>query len=61
MWQPLCHKQCAPVLLFVLAVAIALLMLFCLAPVLWQILTSFKVNEDIAAVPPKYFPSRATH
>jgi multiple sugar transport system permease protein len=61
MWQPLCHKQCAPVLLFVLAVEIALMVLFCLAPVLWQILTSFKVNEDIAAVPPKYFPSRATH
>jgi multiple sugar transport system permease protein len=27
---------------------------------LWQILTSFKVNEDIAAVPTKYFPSRYT-
>ncbi len=40
--------------------AIALMVLFCLAPVLWQILTSFKVNEDIAAVPTKYFPSRYT-
>jgi len=28
---------------------------FCLAPVLWQVLTLFKVNEDIAAVPTKYF------
>lgn len=40
--------------------AIALMVLFCLAPVLWQILTSFKLNEDIAAVPTKYFPSRYT-
>jgi len=40
--------------------AIGLAVLFCLAPVLWQILTSFKVNEDIAAVPTKYFPSRYT-
>lgn len=40
--------------------AIALMVLFCLAPVLWQILTSFKVNEDIAAVPTKYFPNRYT-
>jgi len=40
--------------------AIVLAVLFCLAPVLWQILTSFKVNEDIAAVPTKYFPSRYT-
>lgn len=40
--------------------AITLIVLFCLAPVLWQILTSFKLNEDIAAVPTKYFPSRYT-
>ena len=40
--------------------AIALMVSFCLAPVLWQILTSFKLNEDIAAVPTKYFPSRYT-
>jgi len=34
--------------------------IFCLAPVLWQVLTSFKVNQDIAAVPTKYFPTRYT-
>ena len=27
---------------------------------LWQVLTSFKVNEDIAAVPNVYFPTRLT-
>jgi multiple sugar transport system permease protein len=45
-------------LLFWLAVvAIAL---FCLAPILWQVLTSFKVTEDIVAIPNVYFPTRYT-
>ena len=43
-----------------LPIAIVLVVLFCLAPVLWQVLTSFKTNEDIAAVPTKYFPSQYT-
>ncbi len=43
-----------------LALAIVLVVIFCLAPVLWQVLTSFKVNQDIAAVPTKYFPTRYT-
>lgn len=43
-----------------LYLAIALVVLFCLAPVLWQVLTSFKVNEDISAVPTVYFPTRFT-
>ncbi|MFE1748888.1 carbohydrate ABC transporter permease [Coleofasciculus sp. H7-2] len=41
-------------------VAVALVLIFSLAPVLWQLLTSFKVNEDIAAVPTVYFPTRYT-
>ncbi|MBW4621653.1 MAG: carbohydrate ABC transporter permease [Cyanosarcina radialis HA8281-LM2] len=40
--------------------AIALVIIFSLAPVLWQLLTSFKVNEDISAVPTVYFPTRFT-
>ncbi|HBY76496.1 MAG TPA: sugar ABC transporter, partial [Cyanobacteria bacterium UBA11148] len=40
--------------------AIALVMLFCLAPALWQLLTSFKVNQDISALPTVYFPTRYT-
>ena len=36
------------------------IVLFCLAPILWQVLTSFKVNEDIAAIPNIYFPTRIT-
>ncbi|MBE9225988.1 carbohydrate ABC transporter permease [Phormidium sp. LEGE 05292] len=43
-----------------LFIAIILVLLFCLAPVLWQLLTSFKVNEDISAVPTVYFPTRFT-
>jgi multiple sugar transport system permease protein len=40
--------------------AIALVVIFSLAPVLWQLLTSFKVNKDISAVPTVYFPTRFT-
>lgn len=36
------------------------LVTFCLAPILWQVLTSFKVNEDIVAVPNVYIPTRFT-
>ncbi|MBD2775490.1 ABC transporter permease subunit [Iningainema tapete] len=41
-------------------VAILLVVVFCLAPVLWQVLTSFKVNQDISRVPTVYFPTRLT-
>ena len=30
---------------------------FCLAPAMWQLLTSFKINEAIATVPNVYLPS----
>lgn len=36
------------------------MVVFCLAPILWQVLTSFKVNQDIAAVPTIYFPTQYT-
>ncbi|NJL21160.1 MAG: carbohydrate ABC transporter permease [Leptolyngbyaceae cyanobacterium SM1_3_5] len=41
-------------------IAIVAVVIFCLAPILWQLLTSFKVNEDITAVPTVYFPTRFT-
>ena len=40
--------------------AVVAIVLFCLAPILWQVLTSFKVNEDISAIPNVYFPTRLT-
>jgi multiple sugar transport system permease protein len=40
--------------------AVVAIVLFCLAPILWQVLTSFKVNEDISAIPNVYFPTRFT-
>lgn len=40
--------------------AIIFVILFSLAPALWQLLTSFKVNEDISKLPTIYFPSRIT-
>ncbi len=43
-----------------LPVSIFLVVVFCLAPVLWQVLTSIKVNADISAVPNVYIPSRYT-
>ncbi|HEY9596355.1 MAG TPA: carbohydrate ABC transporter permease [Cyanophyceae cyanobacterium] len=44
----------------ILPIGIVFLLIFCLAPVLWQLLTSIKVSEDISAVPNIYFPSRYT-
>ncbi|MEH2177753.1 carbohydrate ABC transporter permease [Nostoc sp.] len=43
-----------------LTIIVVLIVLFSLAPALWQLLTSFKVNDDIAAVPTVYFPTRFT-
>ena len=43
-----------------MVLAIILVAIFCLAPFLWQVLTSFKVNEDISALPTVYFPTRYT-
>ncbi|HEY9768688.1 MAG TPA: carbohydrate ABC transporter permease [Coleofasciculaceae cyanobacterium] len=36
------------------------IVVFFLAPILWQILTSVKVNEDISAIPNVYLPSQIT-
>lgn len=33
------------------------IVLFCITPVLWQLLTSFKTNEAIIKIPTVYFPS----
>ncbi|WP_416672490.1 carbohydrate ABC transporter permease [Egbenema bharatensis] len=41
-------------------VAIALTVIFSLAPILWQVLTSFKTNADIEAVPTVYIPTQFT-
>lgn len=38
-------------------VGIVFLILFCLAPLLWQILTSLKTNQAIAKLPTVYFPN----
>ncbi|NJK99983.1 MAG: carbohydrate ABC transporter permease [Spirulinaceae cyanobacterium RM2_2_10] len=38
-------------------IGVLAMVLFCLAPALWQLLTSFKVNEAITAIPNVYFPS----
>lgn len=36
---------------------ILFVIIFCLAPAMWQLLTSFKVNDAIATVPNVYLPS----
>jgi multiple sugar transport system permease protein len=43
-----------------LVLAVLGVLIISLAPVLWQLLTSVKVNEDISAVPNIYFPTRYT-
>ena len=37
-------------------IGVIFLITFCLAPLLWQILTSFKTNEAITKLPAVYFP-----
>jgi multiple sugar transport system permease protein len=43
-----------------LPIAIGLLLVFSLAPILWQLLTSIKTTADIAAVPNVYLPRQFT-
>lgn len=45
---------------YIFVTIIILVCLFCLAPILWQVLTSFKINADISAVPNVYFPTKIT-
>jgi multiple sugar transport system permease protein len=58
--EPRTHSGSNPVKRFVLPVSVALVVLFCLAPILWQLLTSVKVNADISKIPTVYFPTRYT-
>ncbi|MBW4650359.1 MAG: carbohydrate ABC transporter permease [Kastovskya adunca ATA6-11-RM4] len=44
----------------ILPLSVFLVVVFFTGPVLWQLLTSFKVNADISAVPSVYFPRRLT-
>ncbi|NEP79575.1 MAG: carbohydrate ABC transporter permease [Okeania sp. SIO3C4] len=41
----------------ILWISVVLIVIFFLAPVLWQLLTSFKTNEAISEVPNIYFPT----
>jgi multiple sugar transport system permease protein len=43
-----------------LTLAVVAIVLFSLAPILWQVLTSVKTNADIAAIPNVYFPQQLT-
>lgn len=40
-----------------LGVGVVLTLIFCLAPALWQLLTSFKINDAISTIPTVYFPT----
>ncbi|NEO62117.1 MAG: carbohydrate ABC transporter permease [Moorea sp. SIO4G2] len=53
-------KQINIIKLIILPLGIILLVIFCLAPLLWQFLTSIKVNQDISSLPNIYFPTRYT-
>ncbi len=45
---------------FLLGAGVLIIVVFFLLPILWQILTSIKVNEDISAIPNVYLPRRFT-
>ncbi|MGL5080316.1 MAG: carbohydrate ABC transporter permease [Microcoleaceae cyanobacterium] len=40
-----------------LGFGVGLILVFCLAPVLWQVLTSLKINAAISSIPSVYWPS----
>jgi multiple sugar transport system permease protein len=44
----------------VLWLSIAAIVVFFITPIIWQILTSVKLNRDISAIPNVYFPSEIT-
>ncbi|MDF0552622.1 carbohydrate ABC transporter permease [Kamptonema sp. UHCC 0994] len=46
--------------LIILPVTIFLVVVYFMGPILWQVLTSFKVNADISAVPNVYIPRQIT-
>jgi len=43
-----------------LPIAVIAVVAFFLGPILWQVLTSFKLNPDISAIPTVYFPRKIT-
>lgn len=45
---------------WLLPLSVTLVVLFCLAPILWQLLTSVKTNADISAIPTVYLPREFT-
>ncbi len=44
----------------ILWISLVLIVSFFLAPILWQVMTSVKLNEDISAIPTVYLPTRFT-
>ena len=44
----------------IFALGVLLIVIFFLAPIIWQLLTSIKVNADISAIPNIYLPTRFT-
>ena len=44
----------------ILWISLILIVSFFLAPILWQVVTSVKLNEDISALPTVYLPTRFT-
>lgn len=43
-----------------LALSIVLILVFFIMPIIWQVLTSVKLNEDISAIPNVYLPGKLT-
>lgn len=44
----------------IVPISAVLIAAYFLAPIIWQVLTSFKVNADISAIPNVYIPKRIT-
>ncbi|MFP4132782.1 MAG: carbohydrate ABC transporter permease [Halothece sp.] len=55
--DPKPSKSVIPKKKIALGVGIFFVVIFCLAPAMWQVLTSFKINEAITSIPNVYFPN----
>ncbi|MEM7555377.1 MAG: carbohydrate ABC transporter permease [Cyanobacteria bacterium P01_A01_bin.84] len=57
---PIASKKNNTVKNIILGISVLLVLIFCLAPVMWQLLTSFKTTTEILQVPTIYFTLNLT-
>ncbi|MEG4225077.1 carbohydrate ABC transporter permease [Microcoleus sp. N9_B2] len=54
------NKKTFDIRQLILPISAILIVAYFLAPIIWQVLTSFKINADISAIPNVYIPKQIT-